>query len=101
MVDALLQVRYLDRARSGQARARALHRSRRSGAGPGHALAAAFVNLLSYPPDTFIFSDAWRWYVFYNNIYTAALIWLGPAAGWLGRLLNGGINLLAWWPRWG
>ena len=59
------------------------------------ALAAAFVNLLSYPPDTFIFGDVWRWYVFYNT-YTAALVWLGPAAGWLGRLLGGGVNPLAW-----
>jgi len=59
------------------------------------ALAAAFVNLVSYPPETFIFGDVWRWYFFYNT-YTAALIWLGPAAGWLGRLLGSRVNPLAW-----
>ncbi|WP_456476279.1 sensor histidine kinase [Oceanithermus sp.] len=59
------------------------------------ALAAVSVNLFSYPPDTFVFGDVWRWYVLYNT-YTAALIWLGPAAGWLGRLIGGGVNPLAW-----
>ncbi|WP_457630005.1 sensor histidine kinase [Oceanithermus sp.] len=58
------------------------------------ALAAGFVNLISYPPDTFIFGDTLRWYFFYNT-NTAALVWLGPAAGWLGRL--GGRGNLALW----
>ncbi len=59
------------------------------------ALAAAGLNLVSYPPESFALDDVWRWYFLYNT-YTAALVWLGPTAGWLGRWAGGRRQLATW-----
>ena len=53
--------------------------------GAAAALGDAALNLLGYPPEPLEWADAWRWYVV-NTTHTAALLWLGLAAGLVPRL---------------
>ncbi|WP_456414699.1 sensor histidine kinase [Oceanithermus profundus] len=57
-------------------------------------LAASLLNLVTWPPEPTTWGDVARWYVLYTSHF-AALIWLGVAAGLLGRAVRGGVGLWA------
>ena len=59
------------------------------------AAAAAGFNVLTWSPEDTAWADVLRWYLVYTTP-TAALIWLGGAAGLLGRLFARGGAPLAW-----
>jgi len=59
------------------------------------AVGSALLDLLEYPPERFDWADVVRWYLLYSST-SAALVWLGAAAGWLGGLTARRPSLRLW-----